>query len=44
MDRKKTLEERLLGKDSVIVGCVVLLLCTFGVVYTLCRWCYVHVV
>jgi len=28
----------------VVAGCAILLLCTFGVVYMLCRWCCVHIV
>ena len=44
MDSGKTLEVRLLGNDSVVTRCAVLLLCTCGVVYTLHMWCCVHVV
>lgn len=43
MDSGKTLEARLLGKDSVVSGCTVLALCTCcirGVVYI---WCCVRI-
>jgi len=44
MDNGKTLKAKMIGRDSVVPRCAVLMLCTYGVVYMLHMWCCVHVV